>query len=406
MRSLATTNYTASDVANVLHSGVGTVTSNYLILDRQFNAVGEVNPQGGTPSDETGVFYSRVEWSTDREVIGALSLRMMPDYTDLGIDKKFQRYIKPFISVRMPDGGFAKYALGVYIWHGEPKRTYNGINNETWELTLGDQLQLLVMTGPTIQGFSIPRGMLLTDGIKAILDLTPVNPDRSGIVGSSMVASQSLTWMADIASEGTPLSWLAILQALHVWLGYDPPWFDADGIYQARPQRNLQTATQDVTYQSSVNPLADDIRMGGLLLNKIDVDTKIDAFANRVISRVQSGDDFASHIADANDLWPNHPLRQGTLGFYVDKIVDIQAGTLAQDLQVVAESELADALTEQQEIMLDSLMWPVHEAFDVVAFRFKNATDFDAPVLFREYGWTLELTNNGFMTHTLRRLYQ
>lgn len=406
MRTLATPSYTSSQVAAVLHSGVNSVTSNYQILNRHFDVIGEVNPQGGTPSDERGVFYSKVEWQVDRTVIGALSLRNMPDYTNLGIDKKFQRFIKPFVSVRMPNGGFASYALGVYLWHGEPKRKFVGINHETWELTLGDQLQMLDMTGPTTGGFIVGKGQPLTDAIVAILQQTPVRQDYTGIISSPATASQALTWTSNLDNKSTPLTWLAILQALHVWIGYDPPWFDADGRYIARPARNLRTAPQDVIYQTSVNPLADDTRMGGLLLNGPEVDTNITAFANRVISRIQSGDSYRSHIADANDLWPNHPLRQGLLGFYVDKIVDIQAGTLAQDLQAVAESELQDALSTQQVVTLDSLAWPVHEAFDVVAFRFKNTTDFESPVVFQERGWSLELTNNGYMTHTLRRLYQ
>lgn len=192
-------------------------------------------------------------------------------------------------------------------------------------------------------------------------------------------------------------SWFDILDALHAHAGYHPPWFDLTGRYRATPIPDLQSAPAAKTYEDSGS---------GVVIIPVRSSENLSYIANRVFARGSSANGFYDvATSDLNDLSPGHPLSQQVIGFYIDVMVsDPHASTIDQ-LQVTADTELNKRLKHcAGQIDMDTLAWPVHEAFDIIGVVYSTDAELGgAGVTTLEASWDLDL-RTGHMSHVLDRI--
>lgn len=379
MRSLATGIYSHDEVAARLAESsypFGTkfeVLSSSLAVERQL---------------QDAVRDATVDMNVDRVVKGSLAMRMIPDL-EL-VNQLFRKRIKVWWRLGMPDGGIAEFPMGVYIWN-VPTRDLASLRVEEWAVTLGDQCHILDAGGPGPVGFTALAGERITDAIKRAVQLIGFT-DTTGILDSPKLVGQQTTW--GLRDDRGRISWMRVLTDLHGSVGYYSPWFDGNGRYRATPVPDLRTEVAGWSYEPGQFSL----------LQNAKADQELDAIGNRVfVVASNQGAVFGTATADANAIVPGHRLSQGSIGFYIDKVIDDQVASTIVDLELRARNELLQSLSTYRRATIGTLFNPSHEAFDIVRLAWPDDYEWDAGANWHERVWTGDLFAPT-MTHELRRL--
>lgn len=190
-------------------------------------------------------------------------------------------------------------------------------------------------------------------------------------------------------------TWYEVLQDLHARLGYNVPWWDLTGRYRATPQPDLQTAPAAKTYEDSEH---------GLVIYPVNTSEVLTHLCNRVVAHGHSINGlYDIAVSDLDTLSPGHPLAQQQIGFYIDVEIADQISEDVTGLQKAADAELNRRLIAFNEINIDTMAWPVHEAFDIVGLRYSTDAEFGSGITCYETYWDLDL-RTGQMTHALSRI--
>jgi hypothetical protein len=475
--------YTEAQVRERLTSGGAAVSCRFDILDKYLNVV--------TTAGTIQAVAATVSVDTSRELTGSLGMTMLPNQA---MNFPFRYRVKPWFRMRMLDGGIVEWPLGVYVWN-VPTRNDAGMPDETWDVTLADQLHTLQLASPGPLGYAAPKGAhisaliaqilgqlgLSTAGVlhtNAILDenvhwgLTSLSQQQAERLYQAELQhynAEMKHWNAEMAAyrraqanranrekldkaiyanqmkqyrrdlyiyrshphkgkhapqhphmkqepplahapkrptkpkrpprfAGKPtLSWLTILKVLHQRAGYSAPWFDMNGIYQARPQTAYESAAPAISFSDTQK---------GVIMTPIDVKDGLAHLCNRVICRSHTVNGFFDfQMADLNTVIPGHPLSQAQIGFYIDVLVHDQFATNSVQLLATATAELRRRLAAYQEVDVTTLPWPVSEVNDVVAIRYSTDAELSpaAGINFLETAWDLDLFT-GAHQHTLARI--
>lgn len=434
MRSLeyqvaGTTRYTAAAVAERLRAGEGKTDVRFEILDLNHQVVGECQ----TVRRESG--SAVVAMNRDQPIIGSLDLTMLPDEQLRG--QFLQRLIRPQWSIRMRDGGYAEFPMGVYPWT-IPERE---LDIELWKITLGDQSHFLDLGGPDQAGLSTRSGVVITDFICWILGLSGIS-DWTGVVPSTARFTEPKTWvylipdphlyevraeverqladptvtdpahraalnvweaaLVNVApkAETNQLTWLRILADLHLGIGYQAPWFDLNGRYRAIPGPVLFGApVYDWTYETGE---------WSMLGEQASSTHAIETLANRIFARSNNSSGFyGMETIDADVYIPGHPMSRGKLGRYVNKTIDVPNASSAEALRQAGALELLRCISVYEKVTIRTLAHPGHEAFDAVGLRWDGDAEFDTVQAFDDRAWSFDLfgSQTGDMVHNLQHLH-
>jgi len=412
--------HTPAQVEAQLRSPSAAVGVRWELLDRDLNSIGDITSAvAGTGS---------VESNTGQAIIGALDFTLEPVEELRGM--AFRAHVKPWWQLRMPDGGLVEWPMGVYVWN-TPARTVTP--SEVWTVTLGDRTHLLDVAGPGPKGFTAFEGDRVTDLIRTILGRAGLS--AAGVVDSDEELAEGKSWqfvtkrtaarrrreyieklweqaegarkrqlarqLAEARRrapdvEGAATSWLTILTELHDAVGYSAPWFDADGVYQARPARDLADEEPDLVLATDPD---------GLL---VSVETQVDltAIANRVHLRAENarGSQIGAAV-DANDVVPGHPLSEAVIGFYIDHADDDPVAGSREALARRARRTLLEKLSGYETASTPSIAWPVHEPGDLIGLRVDDDPDLADETVWQQTRFTFDLTT-GDMTRELRRAWR
>lgn len=388
MQDLATNvvgNYTNAQLYERLTGDGAAIGCRFDILDSTLAKVGSIS--------DLQVFEASISLDTTRDVVGSLGFRMLPN---TAVNYPFLYRIQPWFRVQMLDGNIAEWPMGVYVWN-IPTRNNAGMANEEWSLTLGDLCHILTLAGPGPNGFHIPAGANLTQHIAAVLvEVFGRDVDITGITHSTKTATANLSWGLTMQGTNVVTTWFDVLTKLHQLLGYHGPWFDAIGRYRAQPQPDLDTAKAYKTYYDGTD---------SILKTPIAPTDDLSNVCNRVIARGHSAKGiYALATADLNTLSPGHKLSQNVLGFYIDVAINDAHSSTLPDLQITADAELHRRLARYQQIEIDTLAWPVHEAYDIIGLQYSTDAEFTGDgVVCLETAWDFDLFT-GEMTHQLQRI--
>ena len=432
MRDLAVNGYTEEQIETRLRAPSAVYGCRFEILDRNLAKVADLEAGPG------GVTAAAVEVNVDQKIKGTLDLEMVP-VEDLR-DQTFTRWLKPWFRLQMGDGGWAEWPMGVFLW-GMPDRDLVGVGLvEEWSVTLADQSQILDVSGPGASGFTVHTGNGVTDAIKRCLRRAGFS-DTSGVVDSDDEFDEPKMWVfstprtaarrqrevyegllqqysgasaASIAARAAvmqalaPLlerapdadndrvSWLEIIEDCCDAIGYNPPWFDGDGKPRVEPHVNLTHAEPDHVLATDPDGL---MMVAGTShdLTKVKNRWFLKGENARLLNRLA--------VVDADDLMPNHPLCASKIGFHMDGYATDRICPSNAALQKRARRQLHEALLGFEAVMVDTLAWPTHEAFDVVGVRWDDDPDYAVRQVFQQRRHTLDLFS-GVMQRNLRRVYQ
>lgn len=418
MRSLATDDgrYTADQVDEQLRAGAGVTACEFRLLDVDLNHIGDLTPN---------VTAATVDVDVDRAIKGALHLEVVPQ--DLPAEAPdlatawFEYYVQPWWMTRMPDGGWATFPMGVFVWR-PPDRDLDGVtadgeDGDMWSLDLGDRGHDLDSSGPGPGGFKASPDEKVTDVVKRVLRRAGI-PDTDGIADSDELLNAWHTWTlvrntrtvaapnapfgVRLASDDTqPERWRTIADDLLDSIGYTSIWFDGKGLPRAEPEEQLARSSPDVVYTTGQD---------GVVLRPQRTEQDPARVANRVFCRAQRRNGGLVYgMADADDVVPGHPLAQEQIRRYIDVVEDVNVAPSKGALEARARKRLLRRLSTYQVLELDTLAWPVHEAFDVVGVELAGDSEFGDLVLLHERSWSMVLRggqDEGTMNHRVSRIVQ
>lgn len=444
-RTLATDRYTEAQVLARIAAPGRIYRPRIEILDQNRNVTGIEGYKADAYADPRGspeaftILGATVTFDPARAVCGSLALEMLP--LDVLADQPFRFLLRVWLGIGpMPDGGFAEYPMGVFVWMLPQRRVAaigpNRRNVETWVVTCPDQSYYLAATGPRSEGFIVPDGTSLVTAVRNVYAQGGYSWDLSRIADSAVTATESLAWtwvtgatgqkaipgktywvdpvftgkftgtppqaiflpgywktqktrIVTINQEQQSTYWIDILAALHKRLGWTRPYFDLSGNPVGQPAPNPFTDLPAIRLETGPDTF---------VTGEAKIDPEADDWANYVIvvQRSTGADLPTSGVADLNVLNPNHPLAQNRIGFYKDKII-ASSVTSSYDAAVdEAQKALVVAVEQTETLDVQTLIDPRHEAFDLVGFRIANDRAWDTEQTTSELSWSANLATGAF----------
>jgi len=425
MQALQRQGYTADEVTAILKAGTGTIGNRFELLDQAFRVVGDLNaaPPGASPaaSSPGTVTAASVDYDVDRPLVGALELRMLPDPRLR--DAAMQYRIKPYIQLTNA-GRTVEFPMGVYLWDVPERDIAPGI--EEWTVTLADGLFDLESDGPPVGGFNVWKGELQTDAIARIVQAAGL-VDTSGIRASGAAFAGPRVWGLTrprqvfgityipgfeegwgFYSDGATISvggdnpnqtrtntWRDIAASIHNGIGYQVPWCDFDGIYQARPYVDWTKATPAVQFGTASD---------GITVSPIRSSNDVARRCNYAAAWSEAGDVaifFAE--ADANVIAPGHPLSQAKIRHYMRRFEPRSTADSMTTAELLVRKMVLEGLAAYRRVSFTTLFWPV-EPYDVVSVMVAGDTEYATPQLFQSRGARFDLFT-GLVQHDANQVF-
>lgn len=176
----------------------------------------------------------------------------------------------------------------------------------------------------------------------------------------------------------------SILDALALTGDYFSPWFGNDSKLHFIQAFDPVTRTPDFDYDRGNQVLQASV------VHTSDILTAPNRFV--VISNSSVNPDVA--VTGVVDSPPNSPNSFAKRGFYIPLVKDLQIAT--QEQAVAIAKNLAQRLTIFERVQLTTPPDPRHDSYNVILWKGD---------LWLETAWTMNLTEGGTMTHSLRKGY-
>jgi hypothetical protein len=216
--------------------------------------------------------------------------------------------------------------------------------------------------------------------------------ERQLAAATYRTASAALMRLNDTAppTDESPVTWLNLLAQFQAGIGYSAPHFDWTGTRPlARKARDLASDDPDHHYGTDFLSITE----------SLSITPDHSAIANRVTVIADNADGYYGiRTADANVVFPNHPLAQRTVGDYVDAppIKDAVAAS-DQALQLRANKELGERLAKHRNMAGTYGLHPAHEPYDLVGQSWTGDADLDTEQTFTQRNVTFDF-DTGYMT--------
>lgn len=283
--------------------------------------------------------------------------------------------VRPWVGVRMPDGGFADWPQGVFLL-STPTRKYSG-GSITRDVQGYDQTQTLTDDKITDR-YVMAAADLITDHIRILLGPIPSN-----------IADSDATFQSD-RSQDPGTSKLDILKYCMQIINYEL-FVDGYGTAQVGPYTAPADAAPGWIYATDSRSV-----IGA------DVDQTLDLFAvPNLFVRVISQADRALLTSTFSNDNPNSPTstvaRGRTITDYADQ--SDAADQAALDAQV--RQAAVEASQVYETVSLPTVLMPFHGDRDILTLR-HAALGISAD--YSETAWDLDLKSGGQMSHSIRRV--
>lgn len=365
MQQLARNGYTSDQVKYALHHA-RTMAFRYDLLDGQNNFKRSL----------TNMLTANVANNSANEIKRTARFTLVEDGTINYLSDRIQ----PWARVKMPDGSFAEFALGVFLL-STPKRKDNGDGTVQREIEAYDQLQVLkddaydtryaVLTGAN--AIAEVKKVLTGAGI-ALMNLTPCT------------STLPTDW------EWEPgISKLKIINDLLSAINYRTLWFDELGYAMAVPNVTADLRASEYAY-------ADD----SLSVMYAGVEHTLDLFSvpNKVILVVSESDmlPMSSTYTNSNPNSPTSTVSRGRT--VVQPPQQVQALDQAS-LDAMARQAMFDASQVAEQYVFETAIMPMHSDSDVITL---NYSRLNVSGKFLETAWSFDLVPNGRMKHTVQRV--
>lgn len=389
-----------------------------------------------------------VECGTNAELGGSLRLTLDP-FEPLR-RSPFVLVIHPYYTIRMDShGATADVKMGEYVWAPFTRTLAEG--GEIWSASLGNWCWWLDLGGPGTALFAVEQGERYTDAINRVFALAGLPrmrvPDRPEVAGKYLYwgltkprdvqryedelvkkqekadaeitgttrkqrqrqrkkrqkARQRVVWLKNWLDQRevrlAAVTWLKIVNDLCDAAGFQRLWFDWDGQPRVDGVKDVTAAHADTVYVAGPE---------SMFVYPVQVTADITRLRNRVILRPTGQDaaKMALAVADADELYPLHPLARRNLhaGAYIDEVQDNSEASTNAALQALAVRMLRDALGLYEQVATSGLADPMHEPLDVAGLQFPGDADYNEQVLFLTKRLAFDLYD-ATATHQYERVF-
>lgn len=366
MQSLARNGYSADQVIAALHSDNRHLSFRYELLDNKNRIKKHLETIiSGSVANNALAQIKR----TARFV-----LKDDPDINYL-TDR-----IKPYVRLRMPDGGWVEWPQGVFILSTPPERTDSrGI--VTREIEAYDQLQVLV-DDKVDNRYTLMEGTRYTDNIKVILE-------SAGITQYNVARSESALPTTRDWDPGT--SKLQIINDLLGAINYRSLFFDENGYAVALPYVSPVNRPSEYTYRNDQN---------SVIFPEAERHLDLFAIPNRWVIVVSNPElpPLRSTYTNTNPDSITSTVSRGRVIVDYREYDDI-ADQTALDARVQRIAFEASQVYEQ--VSFETAIMPMHSDSDVFTLQY---TDLGISHKYSEVAWEMPLKAGERMKHRIRRI--
>lgn len=287
--------------------------------------------------------------------------------------------IQPFFMLRMPDGGWCEWSLGIFLLCS-PSR-YDRDNGIYREIECYDGLQVLIDDKFDTR-YTIKQGSNYITAVTNILA-------SSGITKCNLEQT-SLTLPADVEFEPGTIK-LEVINTLLTEINFTSLWVDEWGFFTASKYRSPQQRAADYSYKDD-----------SLSILSRGMTEELDLFniPNKwvVVSSNPETIPLTSIYTNSNpDSITSTINRQRTIVNYqtLDKIAD------QTSLDEYTKKLAFEASQVYGNVKFQSALMPHHSYFDVLNLTYSRL---DINEKYSELGWVMPLQAGSLMTHTVRKV--
>lgn len=295
---------------------------------------------------------------------------------DGSIDYLSER-VKPWVRLRMPDGGWVEWPQGVFLL-STPKRTRKVGGYVARDVDAYDQL--VVLNGDLeSERITVQAGVLYVNAVGGL-----VQDMATRITYSPKTLPTAMEW-----EPGT--SRLRIVNDLLSAINYRSAWFDENGVLVCEPYASPDDAQPGYTYATDST---------SVIVGDIDDTLDLYSVANRwvlVVSNPEGPALFSSYI-NSSPTSPTSTVRRGR------QITDFRTEQDAAD-QATLDAKVQRLAFEASQVFesidFSTAIMPMHSNADVLGL---VVNDLGVPsAKFVEQSWSYDLKAGALMAHKVRR---
>jgi len=364
VQSLAVDGYSRLAVIAALHATVRETVFEYELLDQNNETLGLLDSVSGGSIKNNSL-------ATNANRTAKFSI------SDQGVNYLSDR-IRPWMKLRMPDGGHASWPLGVFIL-SSPSRVIRSAG-EHRKVEAYDQ-RLILLEDREEDRYVITSGTNFVTAINTILDSAGVT--EHAIIATDKMLPASRDWKA-----GTPK--LRIINDLLGSINYSPLNFSSAGIALSRPYQRPSERAPGYEYAATDDSILSP-----------DLSIELDSFgvANKWVATVSEADRLPLTSVYTN-VEPSSPTSTVSRG---RTIVDFRSVDAAdqESLDAIVARIAFEASQLYEKVELETALMPHHENNEVVQVTYPRA---GISAKYTEHKWSLPLQAGAGMKHTLRRV--
>lgn len=288
--------------------------------------------------------------------------------------------IKPYARLKMPDGGYSEWPLGVFIPTTPPRKS-DATDVVTREIEAYDLLQVLV-DDKVADRFTITTGSNYIASVKSLLD-------GAGIASQNLTATDKTLPADRDWDPGTTK--LSIINDLLGAINYRSLWFDENGVAIAQPYVTPEVRASEYTYRD------DD---SSVIFPTVQHSLDLFALPNQWVLYVSEADREPLRSVYTNSS-PNSPTSTVNRGRTIVAAPEQVDAADQATLDALAERKAFEASQVYEQVEFETALMPFHSDSDVYTLEF-SALGLSAK--YSETQWDMELKAGGRMRHQIRRV--
>ena len=355
--------YTSEEVLAVLRGPARQWSFRYELLDSQNNKLADLDNVLGCEVSQN--FLAIIKRTATFLIAAQGNINFQADR------------LRPWVRLKMPDGGFREWPQGVFL-PSSPTRYTDTTGTVYREVDAYDQL-LVFEDDKVVDRFSVAEDSVVTDEVSTILGNITKN-----ITPSASTLPVDREW-----PPGT--SKLAIINDLLRLINYESLSFDALGRAVVRPYKATHLRPSEFTYRDTVD---------SVIFPEMERERDLFDIPNRWVLVVSEPD-----LDPIVGVYTNDNLASPTSTVARDRvIVDFREQEEAVDqltLDARAERLAFEASQVYEAVEFESGLMPFHDTNDVYTLGYTRL-GFDAK--FSEHRWSMPFEAGGRMKHRARRV--
>lgn len=366
MLKLERNGYTAAQVRAALHAANRVLSFRYELFDKN----------GVFKKHLTDVLSATVEYNA----LAAIKCTAKFEILDsAGVDWLNDR-IKPWARLRMQDGGWAEWPLGMFLLTTMP-RAADSSGVVTRSIEAYDLAQILADDRVTDR-YEVAAGANVIAEVRDLLDSAGIAAQN--LTGSSKELPGARSW-----DPGT--SKLQIINDLLHAIAYDDLWFDENGTAVAAPYVSPVWRASAYTYQ-------DDDQ--SVMFPEVEQSLDLWNVPNKWVRYVSESDVavMRSEYTNANPDSPTSTVSRGRTIVDVESVDAVDQGTL----DALVAQEAFEASQVYEVVQLTTAIMPMHSHRDVITLAYSTMEI--SATKYEEIAWAFELRAGATMKHALRRV--